>query len=70
MKKSDMISTRQAAEILGVSDQTVINWTREGIFPNAIKLNPTKRNSPIRIPRGEVDKVRKEQLRAGGKKAD
>jgi predicted DNA-binding transcriptional regulator AlpA len=54
MKKADQLSTKQVAEFLGVSDQTVINWMRDGVFPNAIKLNPEKRNSPIRIPRADV----------------
>jgi predicted site-specific integrase-resolvase len=64
MTKQDLLSTKEAAEILHVSDQTVINWWREGLFPNAIKLNPTKRNSPIRIPRKDVDKAFKTQERA------
>lgn len=58
------LSTKQAAKILSVSDQTVINWMREGLFPNAYKLNPSKKNSPIRIPIKDVDKVRAAQLKA------
>jgi predicted site-specific integrase-resolvase len=56
-----MISTQEAAELLQVSDQTVINWIREGAIPNAIKLNPSKRNSPIKIPLQEVLAIRKKQ---------
>lgn len=56
-----LISTKEAADILSVSDQTIINWWREGYFPNAKKLNPKKRNSPIRIPFEDVEKARKAQ---------
>jgi predicted site-specific integrase-resolvase len=49
-----LLTTREAAEILHISDQTVLNWIRDGVFPNAIKLNPSKRNSPIRIPHVDV----------------
>jgi len=56
-----MLSTIEAADILRVSDQTVTNWFHDGVFPNAIKLNPSKRNSPIRIPREDVDALRKAQ---------
>lgn len=58
------LTTKQAAELLKVSDQTVLNWLRDGFFPNAFKLNPTKKNSPIRIPRSDVDKVRAAQRKA------
>jgi predicted DNA-binding transcriptional regulator AlpA len=68
MKKQDLLSTAQAGELLGVSDQTVLNWMRDGLFPNAIKLNPSKKNSPIRIPRSDIAKVLESQARAVGKK--
>lgn len=61
MSKQNLLSTKEAAEILQISDQTVINWMRDGVFPNAIKLNPSKRNSPIRIPRSDVVAVQKGQ---------
>ena len=68
MKKQTMFSTKGAGELLGVSDQTVINWMRDGMFPNAKKLNPTKRNSPIRIPRADIEKILDAQNRAVGAK--
>lgn len=64
-----MISTQEAADILGVSDQTIINWIRDGVFPNAIKLNPAKRNSPIRIPHDDVVVFSKRQrFQSGSRK--
>ena len=47
---SDMISTKQAAALLGVSPHTIILYVQRGHFPGAYKLDPTRRNSPIRIP--------------------
>ena len=64
MKKENMLSTKEAAELLKVSDQTIINWMRDGLFPNAIKLNPSKKNSPIRIPRKDIEQARLAQLKA------
>ena len=42
-------ATRVAAE-LGVSGRTVINFINRGHFPGAQKIDPSKRNSPYRIP--------------------
>jgi predicted site-specific integrase-resolvase len=61
MTKQIMLSTKEAAALLQISDQTIINWVRDGVFPNAIQLNPSKRNSPIRIPRGDVVAVQRGQ---------
>ena len=59
--KKQMISTKEAAALLGVSDATIVNWIHEGVFPGAIKLNPAKRNSPIKIPRSDVVAAGKKQ---------
>ena len=59
--KKELFSTKEAAALLKVSDQTIVNWIHDGLFPNAIKLNPSKRNSPIRIPRSDVVAVQKGQ---------
>lgn len=64
MKKDQDLSTKQAATLLNVTYQTIVNWMRDGIFPNAYKLNPTKKNSPIRIPRSDVEKVLKARREA------
>lgn len=58
------MSTLEAAGRLHVSDQTVINWIRDGVIRGAIKLDPSKRNSPIRIPCESVDELIKKQLQA------
>jgi len=58
MKTDNLLTTKEAADMLGVSDQTVINWIKDGVFPNAYKLNPKKSNSPIRIPKGDVTEVK------------
>lgn len=60
--KKILLSTKQAAKVLGVSDQTIINWIRGGVFKTAIKLNPLKRNSPLRIDAIEVKLVKKGQV--------
>lgn len=54
MAKLDVLSTKQVAEMLKVSDQTVINWFDQGKFPNAIRLDPERYNAPIIIPRSDV----------------
>jgi predicted site-specific integrase-resolvase len=68
MSKLAYYSTKDAAELFMVSDQTILNWLNDGMFPNAIKLNPKKKNSPIRIPREDIEKVLQAQARAVGKK--
>lgn len=64
MKKDQDLNTKQAASLLKVSDQTIINWMRDGLFPHAYKLNPTKKNSPIRIPRVDIDQALDAQRKA------
>ena len=49
------LTTKQAAEVLGVSARTIQAWHEKGEFPHAYKLNPDARNSPLRIPRSDVD---------------
>jgi len=64
MTISDLLTTKKAAEMLGVSDQTVINWWRDGLFPNAFKANPRKKNSKLLIPRKDVDQAKLAQKQA------
>lgn len=50
----DLIRITEAAQMLQVSKQTVRNMIDRGHFPGAKKMDPTRRNSPYRIPRAEV----------------
>ena len=52
--KEKLLTTAEAGKILGVSTDTVLDWFNAGEFPGAYKLNPTRRNSPIRIPHSAV----------------
>jgi excisionase family DNA binding protein len=45
----------ETSNLLGVSIRTVQAWVTLGEFPNVHKLNPSKRNSPFRIPRADVE---------------
>jgi len=54
------LSTKEAAEILEVSDQTIINWWKEG-FIEGYKLNPSKSNSAIRVSRKRIDQILRER---------
>lgn len=54
----------QAAKLLKVSDQTILDWHTEKLFPNAYRLNPNKKKSRIRIPRRDVEAILKMQGRA------
>ena len=52
------LTTKQAAEVLGVSARTIQAWHEKGEFPHAYKLNPSnKRNSPLRIPRLDIEAI-------------
>jgi len=54
------LSTKEAAEMLEVSDQTIINWWKEGII-EGYKLNPSKSNSPIRVSKKRIEKILRER---------
>jgi len=56
MKTATTITTKKAAELLEVSDQTIINWWKENII-EGYKLNPSKSNSPLRIHTQSVEKI-------------
>ena len=55
MAPKDLLTTEQVGELLGVSRETVNTWIDKGHFPHAYKLDPTRTNSPYRIPRQDVD---------------
>jgi len=65
----DLLTTAQCAELLGCSVRAVVNYAKRGHFPHARKMDPTKRNSPLRIPRTDVLAFQKRQVLAtsGGK---
>ena len=48
------LSVREVAEILQVSNRTVINLIERGRFPGAHKIDQLAKNSPYRIPRQAV----------------
>jgi len=50
----DLLNTAQVAEMLNCSVRTVNNYVLRGHFPNARKMDPTRENSPLRIPRSDV----------------
>ncbi len=54
MTNTSDYTTGTAAEALNVSPATIWHWYKTGLFPNAYKLNPHARNSPIRIPAADI----------------
>jgi len=61
--KTATISTKEAAELLQVSDQTVINWWKDGLL-EGYKKNPSKdNNSPLRIHTQSVEKILRERAK-------
>ena len=53
---NETVSTKEAAEMIGVSDQTIINWWKDGDI-EGYKVNPSKSNSPIRISKKRVQQI-------------
>ena len=51
-----IVTTAQAAELLGVSKSTVTRFLRDGIL-KGYKLHPASTNSPFRIYRTSVDRL-------------
>ncbi len=56
--ESDYVTTTEALEMLGVSDQTVRNWVKAGRFAGVIQTRFGKR---YLIPVAEVERVRAEE---------
>ena len=52
----NLISTKDAAKLLGKSPRTVVRWIHEGRFPGAAKVNPRA----FAIPKQEVIDLAKE----------
>lgn len=51
--KHNLITVAAAAELLGMTSQSVRNFIRSGDLPGAIKISPAE-NSPYVIPEDEV----------------
>jgi excisionase family DNA binding protein len=56
MNMTTELSTEEAAARLGVSQRSVQEFINRGHFPGAHKLDPTRSNSPYRIPLRDVEK--------------
>ena len=52
---TELIRVTEAAALLQVHPQTVRNLINRGHFPGASRIDPTRKNSPIRIPKEEVE---------------
>jgi excisionase family DNA binding protein len=61
MPNEDM-TTKEVAEVLKCSVMTVTKLVKRGHFPGARKFDPTRRNSPLSIPRAEVLAYQEKQL--------
>lgn len=58
---SEVYSVKEAAERLGVAATTLSRWVKIGRFPNAYKLDPKGKNSPYRIPEGDIEAFEEER---------
>jgi Helix-turn-helix domain len=59
-QKDEWLSSREAAELLGFSKETVNGMFTRGELPGAHKRNSLRNNSPLRIPRKAIDDMLKE----------
>jgi len=64
--EGDVLTTVQAAKILGASVGAVNKWIDEGDFPNAYRLNPSRPKSPWRIPKGDIELFIKKRTQERG----
>ena len=62
MSENELLTTKEAAVLIGCHYATVPDLVKRGHFPNARKLDPTRKNSPLRIPRQDVENFVKSQL--------
>jgi len=60
--QSDYITTKDVAEVLGCSVMTVTKLIKRGHFPGARKIDASRVNSPIRIPRADLVAYQEKQL--------
>jgi len=57
-----MLTVIQVTEILHCSHAYVSILVKRGHFPGARKMDPSRRNSPYRIPRKDIEAYLKAQL--------
>ncbi len=56
MEKTDYLTTKQAAALLGVSGRSVLTWARADRFPGAFRTGGgTVRKGDWRLPRKSVE---------------
>lgn len=55
----ELKTAREAAPLLGVSHQTIINWLNKGLFPNAFQIEGT-----IRIPLNDIEALKTQKKAA------
>jgi len=60
--ETDLLTTKQVAEMLNCSTMTVTKLVKRGHFPGARKFDPTRKNSPLKIPYAEVIAYQEKQL--------
>jgi excisionase family DNA binding protein len=51
-----LLTSKQVAERVGVTSRTIHYWIKQGVFPNAFKINPDGQTSPYCIPETDVEK--------------
>ena len=57
----DWKTTREVADMLNVTRQTVVSLIDRGRFPGAYKIDPLSSNSAYRIPIRDVEKYIEKQ---------
>jgi len=58
----ELLTSNQVASILKCTPEYVTILVKRGHFPGARKMDPTRRNSPLRIPNADVIAFQKKQL--------
>jgi excisionase family DNA binding protein len=58
----EYLTSEEVAKILDCSSVTVQRMVKRGHFPGTRKLDPTRKNSGLRIPRQAVDEFLKAQV--------
>jgi len=55
MEEEIFLTAPEVARMLGVTSASVNDWTKDGNFPNAYRINPMRPRSAWRIPKSDVD---------------
>lgn len=60
--RAEYIGSGKASELLDVTPGTVKNMVDRGNFPGTFKVDPTRKNSPFRIPlQAVMDFIKKQR---------